>query len=340
MSSSNQVKRAVTHKYEPSFKANEHNIYVEEYFSGPDVRIYLDGQEQYEISQLSFTIQEQIKPIYGYASRLYDEVAIGNRIVVGSFTVPLKNKKGNNLGSLKSSFNANYQSSSTNNYTRPGWVETLKNYDKNHGTISSNSIQNDTEYGKIKAQGHNQTFRYKAGQTAMTDDSLIDIGRQLVSLGYLSIREVGNAYTYTYYQAVRAFQKDHCPHSASDGILTPELLSAIQQVSPQKLSETQKARGGAPAGDTITQSSAKASSTVSENEKDSFFSTSNKTLLRRHGYSILVEIGDNEQYLKAIVDVRLRSKSISVDASGNPIAEVYEFIARDIRENTESTDTI
>lgn len=336
--STKNLKRAVSNKYEPSFQANEHNVYIEEYFSGPDVRIYLDGQEQYEISQLSFNIQEQIKPIYGYASRLYDEVAIGNRLVVGSFTVPLKNKKENNLNSLKPSFNAYYGGSAMNNYTRPAWVESLKNYDKNHGTVTSKSVQDNTKYGKIKAQGLTQTYRYKAGQQGVEDDALILIGRQLVTLQFLTARDIDSVYTYAYYQAVKAFQKTYLKEASANGVLTPKLANAIEEAASKVAQPVNSnARGGATSGGSSTTSSA---TTVQQNETDSFFSTSREGLLRRQGYSILVEIGDNEQYLRALVDVRLRSKSVSVDASGNPIAEVYEFIARDLRENTESTDKI
>ena len=328
-------KRVISNKYEPSFRANEHNIYVEEYFSGPDVRIYLDGQEQYEISQISYSVQEQLKPIYGYASRLYDEVAIGSRIIMGSFTVPLKNHHANNLSNLQWSLDANYQSSTINDYKRPGWVETLKKYDHNHSTMKARSTQSDEIYGKIRVQQGSQTYRYKAGQNPTTSNELVEVGRWLVILGYLSASDIGNTYNLTYYQAVKAFQKDYLGGAACDGILTPYVMNAIESEALGK-TQSQVSSNARMASNARSASS----TTVKDNEIDSFFSASKSNLLRRQGYSILIEIGDHEQYLKALLDIRLRSKSVAVDASGNPIAEVYDFIARDLRENTEASDRL
>ena len=328
-------KRAMTNRYEPSFRANEHNIYVEEYFSGPDVRIYLDGQEQHEISQISYSIQEQLKPIYGYASRLYDEVAIGSRIVMGSFTVPLKNHHSNNLSQFQGALDVNYHSSALNDYHRPGWVEALKKYDENHSTMQAESTQSDGKYGKIRVRQDSQTYRYKAGQRPATSQELIEVGRKLAVLGYLSAREIGNTYNLTYYQAVKAFQKDFLSGTACDGVLTSHTMKALEAEALGKM-QAQIPSVARATG----QARSSSDSTVKDNEIDSFFSHHKQTLLRRQGYSILIEIGDQEQYLKALLDVRLRSKSVAVDASGNPIAEVYEFIARDLRENTEASDCL
>ena len=41
---------------------------------------------------------------------------------------------------------------------------------------------------------------------------------------------------------------------------------------------------------------------------------------------------------KTIIDVFMRSVSVEVDTSGNPVSEVYEFIARDIKESDELSD--
>lgn len=80
-----------THKYIPRIEQRENNLFVEEYYSSTDTKIILDGVEQTEIGYISYALQEQLKPLYGYASRTYDEVAVGNRIVTGVFKVPIKN---------------------------------------------------------------------------------------------------------------------------------------------------------------------------------------------------------------------------------------------------------
>lgn len=73
-------------------KNRDYNIYTEEYFGGSDVFIYINGRRHYHIAAIQFSVQEQHKPIYGYSSRTFDDVAIGNRIVVGAIKVPVKNE--------------------------------------------------------------------------------------------------------------------------------------------------------------------------------------------------------------------------------------------------------
>lgn len=80
-----------THKWIPRIEQREKNLFVEEYYSSTDVQIKMEGEEQFEIGYIQYSLQEQLKPLYGYASRTFDDVAIGNRIVTGMFTVPIKN---------------------------------------------------------------------------------------------------------------------------------------------------------------------------------------------------------------------------------------------------------
>lgn len=72
----------------------DYNIYTEEFFGGADVFIKLmnnNNSAELDISYLSFQVQEQEKPIYGYASRTYDDIAVGNRIVTGVMKIPVRN---------------------------------------------------------------------------------------------------------------------------------------------------------------------------------------------------------------------------------------------------------
>jgi hypothetical protein len=82
---------SLTHKYIPRIEQTEENLFIEEYYSSTDTKIYMDDVEQSEIAYISYSVQEQLKPIYGYASRTFDDIAIGNRIVTGMFKVPIKN---------------------------------------------------------------------------------------------------------------------------------------------------------------------------------------------------------------------------------------------------------
>lgn len=86
---------SITHKYIPKVDRGEENLFVEEYYSSTDTKIYIDDEEQTEIGYISYSVQEQLKPIYGYNSNTFDDMAIGNRIVSGTIKIPIKNPKEN-----------------------------------------------------------------------------------------------------------------------------------------------------------------------------------------------------------------------------------------------------
>ena len=69
----------------------------------------------------------------------------------------------------------------------------------------------------------------------------------------------------------------------------------------------------------------------------SFFGEDKYKTHRRNRQNIEIVFGKGS-IKKTIVDVFIRSVSIEVDTSGNPISEVYEFIARDIKESDELSD--
>ena len=70
---------------------------------------------------------------------------------------------------------------------------------------------------------------------------------------------------------------------------------------------------------------------------NSFFDDENYKMHRRNHKDIRIVFGNNS-ITKIIKDVFMRSVSVEVDTSGNPISEVYEFIARDIVESDEISD--
>lgn len=80
-----------TIKHNNRSKNRDFNIYTEEFFGGSDAFIYMNGKRNLFIAHIQYTIQEQHKPIYGYGSRTFDDLAVGNRIVVGAFKVPVRN---------------------------------------------------------------------------------------------------------------------------------------------------------------------------------------------------------------------------------------------------------
>ena len=70
---------------------------------------------------------------------------------------------------------------------------------------------------------------------------------------------------------------------------------------------------------------------------NSFFNNDNYKMHRRNHKDIKIIFG-NKSITKTIKDVFMRSVSVEVDTSGNPVSEVYEFIARDVKESDEISD--
>lgn len=68
-----------------------------------------------------------------------------------------------------------------------------------------------------------------------------------------------------------------------------------------------------------------------------FFDEENVKTHRRNGKDIKIVFGNNS-VVKVLKNVYMRSVSVEVDTSGNPISEIYEFIAQDIKESDEPMD--
>lgn len=70
---------------------------------------------------------------------------------------------------------------------------------------------------------------------------------------------------------------------------------------------------------------------------DPFFLNNSSKVFRKNHKDIIISLGDGAN-VKTIKDVFMRSVSVQVDTSGNPISETYTFIARDIKESDASED--
>lgn len=106
-------------------KNRDHNIYTEEYYGGADCFIYI-GKTRYEnISALQFQVRETVKPIYGYSSRVYDDIAIGTRIVQGVIKVPVQNV-GSADALTDSTNNGTYYLTNKSTTSIPDWVYKYK----------------------------------------------------------------------------------------------------------------------------------------------------------------------------------------------------------------------
>ena len=118
---------SLTHKYIPRIEQTEENLFTEEYYSSTDTKIYMDDTEQTEIAYISYSLQEQLKPLYGYASRTFDDIAIGSRIVTGAFKVPIKNPEAQ---------------TPMNTIVERGKHKTLEDYNESQDDLKDNSSTN------------------------------------------------------------------------------------------------------------------------------------------------------------------------------------------------------
>lgn len=112
-----------------------YNLYTEEYFGGSDAFIYIDGKRDNSIAHIQFSVQEQHKPIYGYGSRTFDDLAVGNRIVVGAMRIPVRNTEN------QTDFNSSYsyrQDEVIPRITVPEWVYSYKPEPKFNAPKSAN----------------------------------------------------------------------------------------------------------------------------------------------------------------------------------------------------------
>lgn len=166
---------ALTHKYMPKIAPREENLFLEEYYCSTDTKIYMDDIEQTEIAYISYAMQEQLKPLYGYSSNTFDDVAIGNRIVTGIFKVPIKNPEAN------SDINAVY-----NEVYGLGRVPPNEIYNQEQETIKDtiewveNTIHNNDD------NGSNPSAILKPGYSYSNiddEEKLIYLGK-LLELGY------------------------------------------------------------------------------------------------------------------------------------------------------------
>lgn len=70
--------------------SNNVSIYDLEYFSGAQMTMYIGDVLIDEVTSLQVSVQQQKRPIYGYASQLFDKVATGTVLVEGQFTINFK----------------------------------------------------------------------------------------------------------------------------------------------------------------------------------------------------------------------------------------------------------
>ena len=127
-------------------------------------------------------------------------------------------------------------------------------------------------------------------------------------------------------QAVMEFQKEN--GLTETGIINDDTLNAMINVS-NNLSDIIYSEGVEDSEDTNIESG--------HPHYDSFFSSNNLKDARKNNQDIVITLG-NGTITKTIHNVFMRGVSTEYDTSGNPISEIYEFIAQDLTESDEYRD--
>lgn len=63
------------------------SYYGYDYFSGANIYVNINGVPALEVAGISYQVQDSTAPIYGYSSRIFDAVALGQKIVRGTLII-------------------------------------------------------------------------------------------------------------------------------------------------------------------------------------------------------------------------------------------------------------
>lgn len=176
------------------------------------------------------------------------------------------------------------------------------------------------------SSGSNSTVKYNYSQPLVNQNFKI-LGIMLNAVGCLDSSDVGVIYNLQYEAAVKAFQeKKGLP---ATGILDKTTFNILSNNTSDKI---------------ISENDAKDDSTSpldkqydGSSKHTPFFNSNNSQKLRNSNLEIRVDFGANHPLNTTIKHVFLRSLGTDVDASGNPIYKVYEFIGQDVIENDVTT---
>lgn len=174
-------------------------------------------------------------------------------------------------------------------------------------------------------------IKYNASKAsdAFTNDIIPEVKSMLQKAG-IYVKDTGSkVYDAAMERAVKAFQK--MKGLKEDGVLNEETLQALSDEanknSPDNVSDKMD-----PLGDELDENPNEGNPHYT-----TYFDENNDKTFRQNVNDIKIVLGQGS-ITKTIKDVYMRSQTTEFDTSGNPISEVYEFIARDIVESDETKD--
>jgi hypothetical protein len=190
--------------------------------------------------------------------------------------------------------------------------------------INENSSIRGLTHGQFSSLGYNSTGNNYSGPLVQEIVNLID--RAGGDVTNTKVSAVGSAFR----NIILNYQKKF--KLLKTGVLDDNLLHDIYK------------RANSGANNEINDSSNNnddnnnsASSDLYDAHYDPFFLNNSSKVYRKNHKDIVISFGDGAN-TKTIKDVFMRSVSVQVDTSGNPISETYNFIARDIKESDASED--
>lgn len=155
------------------------------------------------------------------------------------------------------------------------------------------------------------------------------IQMQLCARGFLTNSDVDGWFGIKTENAVKEFQSKN--NLTVSGIINEATWNALFNGS-----------GSEPTDNTTNNNSSNSERTNNKiiygsNNSQSFFNENNTELFRTNNNDITITYGNAYKY-KVLKNVIFRSKTQQVNANGEPIADVYEFIARDLIESEENSN--
>ena len=134
------------------------------YYSDASVELYFNGHWVEDINTIQWQVQRQTQPLFGYNSFIYDDIALGNRIIQGmfviNFTEPNYLQKIIEQSKIETQENTNtvsYETLSQKQYTTEVTIEGTKtSFIKNpeHGQIWSSRFDIDVVFGESDVLGN------------------------------------------------------------------------------------------------------------------------------------------------------------------------------------------
>lgn len=341
-------------RYTPPAGSVEYQLFPEEFFTGADVSIYFGDVFIEDVTGLEFSLTETVRPIYGYASKTFDFVARGARIVEGRFQIAFREAGYlytvlDHIGQLASpapalAYKATGQQVPKWHAAAKQKIEELLNFW--HGDERGTYTPFNLTWPEL-SRAAEQTGAYRTNPVAR--NAIRELQTYLKQLGFYR-DTVNGIYNNVTENAVRAFQAAYgLPQTGVCDALTRDKM-AYALAWPGGVAPPRQAKPEVSAQNRIEGYERRVWSRKFTQERyDSFFfyDTDNTRNLMKTGFDIYIVYGTlseeakrslnvlptvyfNGSTVKAIRGVQLIRHQQVVDTSGNPVLETYEFLARDI----------